>query len=112
MRFSIATWALVPTADPRARAHRLDGARAARRARLRHRRASSAVRHPRPGATGYPPPDAVADEYQIVLHVTASDLPVQVGLVGQLLYQGLPLADRWVSMQGTGAPTVCATGRA
>jgi hypothetical protein len=54
----------------------------------------------------------VADEYQIVLHVTASDLPVRVGLVGQLLYQGLPLADRWVSMQGTGAPTVCATGRA
>jgi hypothetical protein len=54
----------------------------------------------------------VADEYEIVLHVAANDGSAQVGLVGQLLYQGLPLADRWVRIVGVGAPTVGATGRA
>jgi hypothetical protein len=54
----------------------------------------------------------VADEYEIVLHVVASDEPEQVGLLGQLLYQGLPLSDRWARIGGVGSPTVSETGRA
>jgi hypothetical protein len=53
-----------------------------------------------------------ADEYELVLHVVAGDGRRRVGLVGQLLYQGLPLADRWVRAHGMGALVVCATGRA
>lgn len=54
----------------------------------------------------------VADEYELVLHVAADDGLHGVGLVGQVLYQGLPLADRWVRAHGGGAPIACATGRA
>lgn len=53
-----------------------------------------------------------ADEYELVLHVVAGDAGHHARLVGQVLYQGLPLADRWVRLHGVGAPMACATGQA
>lgn len=53
-----------------------------------------------------------ADEYEIVLRV-ASDGPSGRGqVVGQLLYEGLPLAGVPVRLRGEGSPHLCLTDRA